>query len=639
MRTALRIAGLGALAAAICIAALALLGAPPVVMNALLRSQIPGERAAITVYGATRVALFPFRLTASGVDLTTKGDRPLRLAIETAEIALPFSALLHRDSSAAMVTLTRPTLFADVARDRVRTSSSNGPSEPDWSVPFSRLIVRDATLVLNDVAVRREQRIAGIAADMRIAPDRRVVLAGSARLGEAPATFTLNTELPLHPERQAAPFDLTLDAPGLVAAPISATGDARLIGAMVSLSNLSGRVGDDGFKGWLSADLAGKPLIKLDLDFPRLSIDLPQRRNPPPAATESGWSTRPFNLDGLNYADLQGRLSIGELSVGNLRATAAEIGATLADGAIKLQAPRLAISSGTINAEIVVDASGVPPDLSLRLDARDLRARPFLSSLAGLDRIDGVMTLQAALRGAGATPRAVAAATSGTASVSVRDGEIVGINLAQMIRSLTASMLSGWQEGEAETTDFTALSASLRLENGRGSTSDLMLSGPLLRMTGAGNVDIVTQTIAFRVEPRLVMSLQGQGVAANSANAQPVGLGVPVVVQGPWASPRIYPEIAGILDNPEAAYSQLRQMGQGLFGRDLLGKDLQDLIGGIGDQRAARSANPADPDGAAQGLGKLIQGLTAPPQNTQDADKRNGPAAPIDDIMRRLFNR
>ena len=39
-----------------------------------------------------------------------------------------------------------------------------------------------------------------------------------------------------------------------------------------------------------------------------------------------------------------------------------------------------------------------------------------------------------------------------------------------------------------------------------------------------------------------------------------------VVIDGPWAEPRIYPDMAGMLDNPDAAYAKLKEMGKGLFG-------------------------------------------------------------------------
>ncbi len=80
-------------------------------------------------------------------------------------------------------------------------------------------------------------------------------------------------------------------------------------------------------------------------------------------------------------------------------------------------------------------------------------------------------------------------------------------------------------------------------------------------MTGAGTIDLGTKMLAFRVEPKLVMTTEGQGRASD-----PVGLGIPVVIEGPWAEPRIYPDMAGILDNPDAAYAKLKEMGKGLFG-------------------------------------------------------------------------
>ena len=75
------------------------------------------------------------------------------------------------------------------------------------------------------------------------------------------------------------------------------------------------------------------------------------------------------------------------------------------------------------------------------------------------------------------------------------------------------------------------------------------------------------------------MTTEGQGRAGD-----PVGLGIPVVIDGPWAEPRIYPDMAGILDNPDAAYAKLKEMGKGLFGP---GGALGGLIGGSPTDRVA----------------------------------------------------
>ena len=144
---------------------------------------------------------------------------------------------------------------------------------------------------------------------------------------------------------------------------------------------------------------------------------------------------------------------------------------------------------------------------------------------------------------------------SGAAKFEFTDGAIRGINIAKTLRSLAPESLSGWQENAAEKTDFATLGASFKIAKGQAETPDLRLAGPLVRMTGAGSVDLPAQTLKFRVDPQLVASLEGQG---GKADLQ--GLGVPVVISGPWASPSIYPDIEGILKDPVAAYEQLNRL-------------------------------------------------------------------------------
>jgi AsmA protein len=237
-----------------------------------------------------------------------------------------------------------------------------------------------------------------------------------------------------------------------------------------------------------------------------------------------------------------------------------------------------------------------------------------------------------------------------------------------MIRSLTSSPLSGWQESETLSTDLTQLSASFKIDKGQAQTTDLNLVGPLVRMTGSGTIDLATKQIGFRVEPKLVMTTEGQGRAGD-----PVGFGIPVMIEGPWTEPRIYPDMQGILDNPDAAYAKLKEMGKGLFGPN---GGLSGLLGG------GQSGTPAPGGNNAQGgsgngqtgilggqlgetIGNLLQqGLNSgfgqggasrpgqpPAQNpTQGRSIPAPPPAPgeqpeqpdsqpMNDVLRQLFNR
>jgi AsmA protein len=290
-----------------------------------------------------------------------------------------------------------------------------------------------------------------------------------------------------------------------------------------------------------------------------------------------------------------------------------------------------------------------------------VRALPLLQNLAGFDKLDGKLQAKLGGRSTGASQRAIMANLNGTAFVNFQDGAIRGLNVARMIRALTTSPLSGWQETRDEQTDLTQLSASFKIDRGQATASDLTLVGPLVRVSGTGMVDIANKSLALRVEPKLVMTTEGQG-----RTSEPVGLGIPVAIDGPWDSPRIYPDMAGILDNPDAAYAKLKEMGKGLFGAN--GGGLDGLINGLGGLAGGRTGSGTGNSGATSPLGgslgdtigNLIQqglqqgpgrGRNVPAPATPQAPNPSGQgdqpptqenhqdSQPMNDVLKQLFGR
>jgi hypothetical protein len=54
---------------------------------------------------------------------------------------------------------------------------------------------------------------------------------------------------------------------------------------------------------------------------------------------------------------------------------------------------------------------------------------------------------------------------------------------------------------------------------------------------------------------------------------------VPVVVKGPWAKPKFYPDIPGILDDPRAAYATLKTLVRATLPGASTGENTDDLLG------------------------------------------------------------
>ncbi|MGO3932686.1 AsmA family protein [Rhodopseudomonas pseudopalustris] len=638
---------------AVLIAAAALLltiGIPSGAVTSAIQSRVERDTGyRIAIAGASKVSLFPgFAVTLNDVTVQNPNDRnpDSRFTIGNVRAELALGSVIAGKPHVTELTLTKPELRVPLIRDRnnAPAGSSSGGSGKTIDAAIDRITIKDGVVVMANAADRVEDRIDRINAEITIDPERRIHAIGGAQLAGKPAKFEIKAAPPAA-DAQPVPVDFKLDAPDLLSWPLAAKAEVRLRGALLQINGLSGTLGDGAFNGWASADLAGKPRLKLDLDFQRLDLGNPRK----PTAPGAPWSDARFDLSGLNYVDAEIRLSAAELNLGAAHFAPASIDAKLVSGAVTAQFAQIGVYGGEAEGQLGIDASQRTPTFSLRGDLNGVRALPLLSGLAEFDKIDGKMQAKLALRASGDSARAILSTIAGTAFVNVRDGEIRGLNVARMIRNLTTTTLSGWQENGAEVTDLAQLGASFRIEQGKAATADLTLAGPLVRMTGAGTIDLGAKTLSLKVEPKLVLTTQGQSAAGqapqNGAAAEPVGLGIPVVIEGPWASPRIFPDAAGILDNPDAAYGRLREMGKGLFG----------ALGGGG---AAGSPGADNPLGGALGesIGRLIQqglqsGAAAPSRGAQPAQPpaQQPGAAPAPDrpdsdaamnaIMKQLFGR
>jgi AsmA protein len=646
----------------------------------------------LAIAGTTKISLWPsLNITLGDITVQDPKDRDgsKRVTVESVQADITLSSIWSGHPHVSELIVTNPVVHRPLLRERYRVASP--PSKPAGAlddadaVTIDRVKIVGGAIVLANARDRVERRIDNVNADAVIDSDRNIKMTGTARAADEPVKFAIKATAPApRAERQNIPIELTLDAPNLLRAPLSAKADIRLNGSVVMINGITGKIGDGAFNGWASVDVESKPLLKVDLDFQRLEIATSKSAVPPSGSQP--WSDAPINLTGLNYIDAQVRISAAELNVSDARFAPAAIDATLAGGVLKASVSNLGTYGGQASGEAIVDVSSGNPAYAMHCDLVGVRALLLLKSLAEFDKIDGKMQAKIAVRSAGASQHTIMSNLSGTAFVNFQDGAIRGLNVAQMIRSLTAKTLSGWQEADEQTTDLSQLSASFRIDRGLATTSDLNLIGPLVKMTGAGNIDLGTKTLAFRVEPKLVMTTEGQGRTSD-----PVGLGIPVVIDGPWAQPRIYPEMAGILDNPDAAYAKLKEMGKGLFGAN--GGGLGGLLGSLGgsslggslggNQSGTSGSNGNDANGSTQGggllggklgetLGNLIQQglggggrgrsippigaapeaqtttpplpppLPAPAQTEAQGDGASPPvqdSQPMNDVLRNLFNR
>ena len=529
---ALKIAGAALGALVIVLAALLVIGIPSGFLTSAIQDRIERQTGyRTTIAGGTKIGLWPsLNVTLNKVTLQDPDDNDRGLIAASIQAEVTLGSLWSGKPRVTEVAIVRPVLSVPLHRERLRapdaspkpTTAASGDADAD--VPaIDHVVVTDGAVAFTNLHDRVDNRIEGLNADFRIGSDRKIDVSGDGYAGGHPLKFTIKATLPAPPARgQNIATDFALDAPGLLRDPLAGKAEIRLAGSVVMINGLTGTLGDATFNGWASVDIASKPLVKLDLDLQRLDIGVPagQAAGSPvsqaasqPVSPQSSqpWSNATIDVMGLNYVDAQVKISAAEINAGDTHFGLAAIEATLGRGVLKCAVTNLGVYGGQANGEIDVDASAAAPTFALRSDLTGVRALPLLSGLASFDKLEGKLQAKIAVRSTGTSQRAIMSNVTGSAFAVFQDGAIRGLNVARMIRSLTSSTLSGWQETRDENTDLSQLSASFRIENGQATTTDLNLVGPLVRMTGAGTVDLGTKLMAFRVEPKLVMTTEGQG--------------------------------------------------------------------------------------------------------------------------------
>jgi len=628
----LKIAALG-FAAVLAVASLALaFGVPAGFLTTRVQDQIESRTGyRLRIDGATKLAFRPSpTVTLERISLLdgSGSASATGFAAESVRVSLSLASLLSGRPGITEVAIVKPVLRAPLLRQREsRAGGAAAPHRDEGAAAtpaftVDRLVIEDGTVVMSNARDRVEMRIDRIGLTASLTADEGR-LEAHAYAGDQPVRLQASARSPVAGfEGSNVPVDFSFEAPGLLEGALTGASDVRFAGSILRINGITGKIGDSKLNGWASLDFSSKLLVKGDFDVQRLEL----MAAPPTGSTASGpggraqspasqpWSTQQVRLAGLNYMDADVQFSAAELRVGTFRFAPIAVQITLADGLLRAALSRSGLYGGQVEGTASVDVSGGAPMHAFRIDLKDARALQLLSDVAGFEALDGRLQAKFDVRASGESEREVMSSLSGSVDARIQDGQILGINVPKMIRTLTARTLMGWQESRTESTDLSDFSASFRLEDGRATTSNLRLLGPLVRVNGSGTIDLAAKTLQFKLDPKLVASLEGQGGAAD-----PLGFGVPVNVEGSWSDPRIYPDVAGILSDPDGAYAKLNALGQGLFGKgqggglDALMQGLGTILGprneGRDDRRPPADAKPSDRPDANGSVGDFLRDL------------------------------
>lgn len=244
----------------------------------------------------------------------------------------------------------------------------------------------------------------------------------------------------------------------------------------------------------------------------------------------SGWSDEPIDVSGLKLANVDFKLSANAIQARKIKIDRSAVTIQLKDGHLAANLTDLAAYQGGGTANVAVDGSGAEPSLSIASNLANIQVEALLRDAMDLDRLTGKGMLDFSIQGHGKSQRAIIGSLNGKGSMHLNDGQIKGLDLLKMLNAAATNvtdLVTHAQSGNA--TKFSTLNATFTITNGIAKNGDLDLEGPGLRAKGAGTIDLPQRRVDYKVTPDVV------------------GLGVPVLVQGPWDDLSYRPDLAGML--------------------------------------------------------------------------------------------
>jgi AsmA protein len=360
--------------------------------------------------------------------------------------------------------------------------------------------------------------------------------------------------------------------------------NAKQLNVTLDQSKLSGSLAINNF---------AKPAFDFKLNLDQIDAD---RYLPPVAKTEAPKANAPAStstptnaelpLEALRQINAKGTLDIGKLTISGTHSEKIHVEINATNGLINLSPMSANMYEGQYQGNIGLDARGKTLKLSLNESLKGVKVGPLLKDFTGDDKLSGMANAQAKLTGNGATVSQIKQTLSGSGNFSFTDGAVKGINIAESIRKAKAT-LKGETLPASDAplqTDFSNLSGSFTATNGIIDNQDLLAMSPLLRINGAGKIDLPKEGIDYGLKVSIVETSSGQG---GKALADLKGLTIPVKITGTFSNPKPTVDLASMLK--ERATDEVKaKLADKL--KDKLGGDLGDLLGGA---LAPKSAAPA----------------------------------------------
>ena len=310
--------------------------------------------------------------------------------------------------------------------------------------------------------------------------------------------------------------------------------------------------GDIQAKGKLDIAYGHKvPQIIATLDLGDIDLDklLPQTEKVEKAKEKSqskSSQTEP-DLSAMKSVDLTLALTAKSIKASNMMTTNWIMDMTLKSGILNLKQLKADLYGGKLAVKASLDGRQAVPSYSFEKSVTGVQVRELLKDAADVDLLAGTANFSVKGKGRSLLADNIKKNLAAKGKFEIADGALYGVNIPQMIREAQAKLSGGSSSTSSseKKTDFTSMTGSFSVVKGVVSNPDLLMSSPLIRLSGAGTANIISEALDYRLTTAVVGSLEGQGGGEKELL---YGVEIPFLITGTMSEPKFALDTAGLFD-------------------------------------------------------------------------------------------
>ena len=312
--------------------------------------------------------------------------------------------------------------------------------------------------------------------------------------------------------------------------------------AGAALDPLQLKLDDTNLQGNLKVSMGETTAVKFELGADKIDLDRYRAPDGEPAApapkTDAG---KPAEKSRLFAAD--GLFTLGEAKVAGMDLTLLRVAVASHDGVTRLNPITAALDGGQFAGDVTLDQRGAVPALSLDEHLTGVDLARLLANTGEKGRASGRANVVMKILAHGTSSDAVMKTMDGHVDANITDGALEGVDLAYELGTAQALIdrQSPAPPANTKRTRFDAFKVTADIVSGVATTKDLTISSPVLKVVGAGSINLPTQGLNLNMTASILKAPTTTMVD------------IPLKITGTYADPTVRPDVEAL------AKSQVKQ--------------------------------------------------------------------------------